>query len=338
MRALIALLLALSAAASAANGERPAPPPQVERLAADLAAELARLCPAAQPGDQAAFDRCRQGLFQDSLVKRSFVPRALWGRPARDGATPLKDTTLTQFAPDVLTGMYLPLFMFNGRYTLEYQAREGMFLVRLETAFRNRLAPGQFPYPFWHDETKWSTYQGANTLLLWIDPKTARIKVGQYTDRGATAPIVASERVQQAKFDGRWMWTDADGREQPQVTLFDGLFSADNPFLPKLDSTYKTLALRMRDGQCDRCHVPDNPHGTKRIVLLQTPAHAAGEIQRLMKAVREDKMPRDETDIEQPLDDQLKSALLESGAAFEAVVQNAKDWEARHRIARRSRQ
>ena len=338
MRALIALLLALSAAASAANGERPAPPPQVERLAADLAAELARLCPAAQPGDQAAFDRCRQGLFQDSLVKRSFVPRALWGRPARDGATPLKDTTLTQFAPDVLTGMYLALFMFNGRYTLEYQAREGMFLVRLETAFRNRLAPGQFPYPFWHDETKWSTYQGANTLLLWIDPKTARIKVGQYTDRGATAPIVASERVQQAKFDGRWMWTDADGREQPQVTLFDGLFSADNPFLPKLDSTYKTLALRMRDGQCDRCHVPDNPHGTKRIVLLQTPAHAAGEIQRLMKAVREDKMPRDETDIEQPLDDQLKSALLESGAAFEAVVQNAKDWEARHRIARRSRQ
>jgi hypothetical protein len=338
VRALIALLLALSAAASAANGERPAPPPQVERLAADLAAELARLCPAAQPGDQAAFDRCRQGLFQDSLVKRSFVPRALWGRPARDGATPLKDTTLTQFAPDVLTGMYLPLFMFNGRYTLEYQAREGMFLVRLETAFRNRLAPGQFPYPFWHDETKWSTYQGANTLLLWIDPKTARIKVGQYTDRGATAPIVASERVQQAKFDGRWMWTDADGREQPQVTLFDGLFSADNPFLPKLDSTYKTLALRMRDGQCDRCHVPDNPHGTKRIVLLQTPAHAAGEIQRLMKAVREDKMPRDETDIEQPLDDQLKSALLESGAAFEAVVQNAKDWEARHRIARRSRQ
>jgi len=338
VRALIALLLALSAAASAANGERPAPPPQVERLAADLAAELARLCPAAQPGDQAAFDRCRQGLFQDSLVKRSFVPRALWGRPARDGATPLKDTTLTQFAPDVLTGMYLPLFMFNGRYTLEYQAREGMFLVRLETAFRNRLAPGQFPYPFWHDETKWSTYQGANTLLLWIDPKTARIKVGQYTDRGATAPIVAPERGQQAKFDGKWMWTDADGREQPQVTLFDGLFSADNPFLPKLDSTYKTLALRMRDGQCDRCHVPDNPHGTKRIVLLQTPAHAAGEIQRLMKAVREDKMPRDETDIEQPLDDQLKSALLESGAAFEAVVQNAKDWEARHRIARRSRQ
>jgi hypothetical protein len=39
-------------------------------------------------------------------------------------------------------------------------------------------------------------------------------------------------------------------------------------------------------------------------------------------------MPRDDTDIEQPLDDKLKSALLESGAAFEALVQSAKDWEA----------
>jgi hypothetical protein len=328
VRTVIVLLLALSASAHAADNEPPALRSQAERLAADLASELARICPAARPGDQAAFERCRQGLFQDSLLKRSFVPYALWGRRAQDAATPLKETTLTQFAPDVLTGMYLPLFMFNGRYSVDYEAREGMFLVRLETAFRNRLAPGQFPYPFWHDEAKWSTYQGANTLLLWIDPRTARIKVAQFTDRGTAPPIVASRPVQQAKFDGRWMWTDANGREQPQVTLFDGLFRADNPFLPKLDTAYKTLALRMRDAQCDRCHVPDNPHGTKRIVLLQTPAHAAGEIRRLMKAVREDKMPRDDTDIEQPLDDKLKSALLESGAAFEALVQSAKDWEA----------
>jgi len=69
----------------------------------------------------------------------------------------------------------------------------------------------------------------------------------------------------------------------------------------------------------------------KRIVLLQTPAHAAGEIQRLMKAVREDRMPRDEAGIEQPLDAKLKSALLESGGAFEALVRAAKDWEATRR-------
>ena len=221
--------------------------------------------------------------------------------------------------------------MFNGRHTVEYDARENLFLVRMETAFRNRLAPGQFPYPFWHDEAKWNTYQGANSILLWIDPKTARIKIAQFTDRGATPPIVSSEPVQQPKFDGKWMWTDAAGRVQPQVTLFDGLFRAENPYLPKLDTAYKALALRMRDAQCDSCHVPNNPDGMKRLVLLQTPAHAAGEIERLMKAVREDKMPLDEVGIEQPLDATLKSALLERGSAFEALVQAAKDWEARRR-------
>src|SRR6266446_4922210 len=334
MRAIIVMLAAaLAAAANAAptDAEPLESWTQVEEFASGLGRELARLCPTARPGDQAAFDRCRQGMFRDSMLRRSLMPYVLWGRVHKDPGTPLKETTLTQFAPDVLAGMYLPLFMFNGKHTVEYDAREGLFLVRLETAFRNRLAPGQFPYPFWHDEAKWRTYQKANSLLLWIHPKSAKIKAAQFTDRGTTPPIVASEAVQQAKFDGQWMWTDTAGRVQPQVTLFDGLFRAENPYLPKLDSAYRTLALRMRDAQCDSCHVPNNPDGMKRLVLLQTPAHAAGEIQRLMKAVREDRMPRDEVGIEQPLDAKLKSALLESGGAFEAVLRAANEWEAKRR-------
>ena len=47
----------------------------------------------------------------------------------------------------------------------------------------------------------------------------------------------------------------------------------------------------------------------RRLVLMHTPAHAAGEIARLMKAVREDRMPLDDTGIEQPLDPALKRAL-----------------------------
>jgi hypothetical protein len=325
----------LAAANAAPAAEEPLPSrAQIERFAADLAADLARLCPPSQPGDQAAFDRCRQGLFEDSILRRDLAPRLLWGRVHKDPGTSLKETTLTQFAPDVLAGMYLPLFMFNGRHTVEYDARENLFLVRMDTAFRNRLAPGQFPYPFWHDEAKWNTYQGANSILLWIDPKTTKIKIAQFTDRAATPPIVGSERVQQPKFDGKWLWTDDAGRVQPQVTLFDGLFRAGNPYLPKLDVAYKAFALRMRDAQCDSCHVPNNPEGMKRLVLLQTPAHAAGEIERLMKAVRNDKMPLDDVGIEQPLDAKLKNALLESGGAFEALVRAAKDWEA-SRLAQR---
>jgi hypothetical protein len=127
------------------------------------------------------------------------------------------------------------------------------------------------------------------------------------------------------------MWMDKEGRIQPRVTLFDGLFRQDNPYLAELDSTYRTLALRMRDGQCDNCHVPNNPMPMRRLVLMHTPAHAAGEIARLMKAVREDKMPLDDTGAEQPLEPALKRALLESGAAFEETVKAAKDWEAAHR-------
>ncbi len=47
-----------------------------------------------------------------------------------------------------------------------------------------------------------------------------------------------------------------------------------------------------------------------------------------MTAVREDRMPLDDTGREQPLEPALKRALLESGSALEALVKAAKDREA----------
>ncbi len=299
-------------------------------MAFEVALELQRVCPPASPADQAAFDRCRRSLFGDSALRRSLAPRLLWGRRNQDPAAALKDTNLTQFAPDVLAGLYLSLFMFSGEHSVEYVQRERMYLIRLQAGFRNRLPPGQFPYPFWHDEAKWGVYQTTNSILLWVDPKTAKVVIAQFTERGAGNSVVATQPVSH-KFDGNWMWTDRDGRIQPRVTLFDGLFRQDNPHLPKLDFAYRTLALRMRDAQCENCHAPDNPLPMRRLVLMHTPAHAAGEIGRLMKAVREDRMPLDETGIEQPLEPALKRALLESGGAFEALVKAAKDWEAAQR-------
>ncbi|HVK54343.1 MAG TPA: hypothetical protein VM532_04855 [Burkholderiales bacterium] len=311
----------------AAQGEQ-----KVNRLAADLAAELAKHCPVVQPNDESAYNACRRGLFEDSQTRRALPPYVLWGRQKDPNAT-LKNTKLTQFAPDVWTSMYLPLFMFNGKHTVEYVEKERLFLVRLETAFRNRLAPGQFPYPFWHEADKWNFYENANSLLLWIDPQAATIKVSQFTAKGSTPPLLKVDPVAHEKFDGKWMWTDAAGKSQPQVTLFDGLFSANNPYKAKLDVAYKDLALRMREGQCETCHVPNNPDGMKKLVLLQTPAHAAGEIKRLLKSVRENSMPLDDLGIEKPLDESVKKALLESGTAFEAVVDAAKAWESKNKKA-----
>ena len=316
--------------AAAAEDDLPDLGEEVERMAFEVALELQRVCPPASPADQAAFDRCRHSLFGDSALRRSLAPRLLWGRRHQDAAASLKDTNLTQFAPDVFAGLYVSLFMFSGEHSVEYVERERMYLIRLKSAFRNRLPPGQFPYPFWHDEAKWGVYQATNCILLWVNPKTARIVIGQFTERGEGSAVVATQPLS-PKFDGNWMWMDKEGRIQPRVTLFDGLFRQDNPYLPKLEFTYRTLALRMRDAQCENCHMPNNPLPMRRLVIMHTPAHASGEIGRLMKAVREDRMPLDETGIEQPLEPALKRALLESGSAFEALVKAAKEWEAAQR-------
>ena len=82
------------------------------------------------------------------------------------------------------------------------------------------------------------------------------------------------------------------------------------------------------DAECSQCHVPNNPDGMKHLVLLQTPAHAAAEIKRLLKVVREDRMPVDDIGIATALDPHTKEALLKEGAAFDKLIDTAKQWEA----------
>ena len=299
----------------------------VEQHARELSSELARLCPRADAADTVAFNKCRQGLFNGSAFRASLPEFVLWGRQS-DAKAALKDIKLTQFAPDVLTNMYMPLFMFDGEYTTRYVASEGLYQIRLHTAFRNQLQPGEFPYPFWHEPSKWSMYENAAEVILWWDPTTDKIKLAQFTVFGGKAPIQPPTPVTHARFDGQWTWSDANGKTQPVVTVFDGLFRTENPYLTQMDSAYKKFALKLRDSQCYECHVPNNPDGMKKLVLFQTPAHAAGEIKRLLKSVREDKMPRDEFGIEQPLNHDVKNALLGDGERFSALVDAARVWEA----------
>ena len=300
-----------------------------ERLVATLAQEAAMLCPLADPADQQALDRCRTSLFKDSYFKRSLARIVLWGRPSPVPNARLKDTTLTQFGAEVLSGLYLPMFMFNGRYRVDYDPTEGRYRARLEGLFRNNLMPGQYPYPFWHDAKKWNDYQRANGITLWIEPHTSKIVVGLFSRQdGADPRLNTPSRIPPA-FDGQWMWVDDTGAPQPKPALFIGLFSPDNPYLEKLQSTYKDLALAMRNSTCNSCHVPDNPEKMKRLVLLQTPVHAAGEIKRVMAAVRESRMPLDDIGIEKELDAETKATLLKFGAAFESTVNGAYAWEKR---------
>jgi hypothetical protein len=310
---------------------RAVPDPQVqavaEAAAKAIAAELAGACPVVDPGDAKAFEACRQRMFRSAALRQALPDFVLWGRQ-RDPNMALKDSRLTQFGPDVFSSMYVPLFMFDGRYAVSYVASEDSYLIRLPTAFRNRLAPGEYPYPFWHDAEKWAMYEKANEILLYWDAAKARIRVAQFTAFGAGPSLQPATHVEPPAFDGRWVWTDANGQMQPKVSVFDGVFRRDNPYLQPLDTAYQQFALRLRDAQCNQCHVPNNPDGMKKLVLLQSPMHTAAEIKRVLQSVREDRMPRDEVGIEQPLDAPTKAALLKEGTAFDRVLDAAKLWEA----------
>src|SRR3954467_11374215 len=101
-----AFLLAslLAADASTLDDDVPDLSEQVELVASEVALELQRACPPVSPSDQVAFDSCRSSLFGDSALRRNLAPRLLWGRRHQDPEAPLKDTNLTQFAPDVIAG------------------------------------------------------------------------------------------------------------------------------------------------------------------------------------------------------------------------------------------
>ncbi len=90
------------------------------------------------------------------------------------------------------------------------------------------------------------------------------------------------------------------------------------------------MALELRKSECMNCHVPNNPDKMKRLVLLQTPIHAASEIGRLIRDVREDRMPLDETGIEKPMPTAAKNVLLAKAEAFQAAIRDAKAWESQN--------
>ncbi len=297
-----------------------------------MAARLAQMCPVADAASQTAFDACRKGLFTSIQVQGALGPITLWGRQ-RDQTTLLKESHLTQFAPEALTGMYMPLFMFDGSYSVSYSVPNAMYVARLGVGFRNRLQPGQFPYPFWHEANKWNTYENAKAMLFWFDAKSGKARAVQFTQLGEGAPLAPVLHVVPPAFEGKWMWTDAQGKTQPAVTLFDGLFSDANPYKSGLDTSYRVLALSLRESQCLQCHVPSNPQRSTKLVLLQSPAHAAAEIKRLLKQVRSDRMPVDDYGLEEALTPDVKALLLERGREFEQFVDKAHAWERAHALS-----
>ncbi len=300
----------------------------------EIVLELAAACPVRPVDDRAAYEACQKTLFGDSKFRSALKNVVLWGRaPGGNINSKLSAFRSTQFGPDVFTGAYAPMWMVRGDYELEFDTNNGVMRAFVPAGFRNELPTGSYPYPFWHDAKKWTDYEDANTLVFWLDASSLKISQITFMKRDNAAKVAASTRRHMPTFDGKWMWVDAKGQTQPAPTLFAGLFAPQNPHLRSLDETYRAFALTMRDADCNSCHVPNNPDKMRRLVLLQTPLHAASEVERVIRSVKSDRMPLDESGVAKDLPAPIKTKLLAHAEAFAKDVRAAKKWE-RDRTAR----
>lgn len=302
--------------------------PKLEPVAKAIAEELSASCPLTEPENQPAFDECRKKLFASPLLAEAFAPSVLWG--GGDDSKPFYQLHLTHFDRRIFTGLYLPLFMFPGTYRIDRNMQDFWLQIHIDVSFRNRLMPGEFPYPFWHDANKWNAYEDANEILLRVDPVTLKI-VAALRTKVAKAPSRIYAKVTPPRFDGQWMWTDENGKTQPAVTLFDGLISSDNPFRSAMQASYRELALSLRQETCTSCHAPNNPSKMNPLVLMQTPAHAAGEIRRIIAAIERNEMPLTDSGSLKEMGPEQKAELLRKAYAFAEIAEQAFAWEAKPR-------
>ena len=288
-----------------------------------MAAKLTTACPRAATDDTVAHTACSKVLR--AMTDLPMVAAVAWGGD-QPGLRVAKKH-LTNFGSEIFRALYLSLFWFDGTWSVSHDDRDDIDIIQIGAFFRNKLPTDEFPYPFWHNADKWSAYEQANQIKFYIDPEghvfaATRGTGGNEATRGD--PLVHQEHP---TFDGNWLSTDANGEQHPKVTLFSNKYSRNNPYLELLDKAYRTFALQMRDGTCMRCHTPSNRAEADRLVIFQTPAHAAAEIKNVLKVVRNGDMPQNNWGGKKELDPQLRAAFLTSGEAFSTLLSDADQWE-----------
>ncbi|MEO6436130.1 MAG: hypothetical protein ABIP55_10265 [Tepidisphaeraceae bacterium] len=278
------------------------------------------------PADEGAFSRCAQRLRDGQPLAGVMAETVVWGNAL--AGRKLADHGMTRFGSPLFRQLYLSLFMFSGEIAVDWNDLDDAPRLLLGARFRDGLKPGQFPYPFWHSPAKWNAYQEIDRVVLQFDSRQKQIVAAL---RAIKPVAIATLKPAPISFDGKWTWQDADGRRQPVTTLFDGVYRHDNPAIGNLDQLYRSMALELRAQDCLSCHVPDNPNAMRRLVLLQSPAHAASEIEYVIESVRAGRMPQEEWGSPRPFPDEAsKQRFLGKAQAFADAVRAADVWEKTH--------
>jgi len=284
---------------------------------------LAKACPMASPGDVEAHESCRANIgrgVESGMRGYTFLfggqqPTKYW----------LKDKKSSVFRGDLFQDLYMSMYMFTGEYRVQ-QAPDGLTTIAVQAYFRNEMPAGRYPYPFWHNESKWAAYETSNELRFRMS-NDGKVVFAYRSDTGSEENRGNYTRVEREPFLGGWMWPDDSGGAQPVVTLFSEYYSRDNPNLEALDVAYRKMALNFRNADCTVCHQPEGHWKMNKLTLLQTPLHAATSIDAVLDEVRTGKMPVDDYDDPKPLDPALRDELLKNGEAFKQLLDTADAWE-----------
>jgi hypothetical protein len=234
-------------------------------LAEKIAKVFISACPIADPGDNKAREQCAQKLAKNQLLRDSMLQEVRWGGQKELGHFKLSDSKTTTFNPLVLRRLYLSTYMFTGAPKIEQI--EKLTVIHLPVKFRNQLDSGSFPYPFWHSEKKWDSYQKTTEVLLMLE--NGKVQGGL-----RSAQKDKSRQVSVRQWDGKWDWKANDGTQDPKVSLYKSLFSQTNPHVAALDKSYRKFEVKMREHSCMVCHNPSNTQEMNPLLLLNYPNQA----------------------------------------------------------------
>lgn len=253
-----------------------------ESFADSLAKELIAACPMSGNADTTARTACADNLTKLETLRDAMSEPFFWGGQKAGTGYDYSQSQKTDFNPLVFRRVYLSTFMFTGEYNV---VKDGdLTIVRIGQQFRNELDIGDYPYPFWHAQGKWTSYQKATELLFFI--KNGKILGAlRSEEQDAARPSVDHT------WDGNWQWTDPGGEIEPYVTLYSFLFSPNNPHVSKLDDAYRALEEEMRAHQCQTCHSPDNQGQMNPLELFNYPNQALTARHDLVKELVENSMP-----------------------------------------------
>jgi hypothetical protein len=74
-------------------------------------------------------------------------------------------------------------------------------------------------------------------------------------------------------WSGQWHW-EVGGQAEPYVTLYEYLFSPQNPNIARLDTAYRNFNDGLRQNSCLLCHSPDNYAAATQLEFFAYPNQA----------------------------------------------------------------